>query len=159
MLRKVLKQIVKIAIVLLLSFCFIESCPIALQDGWRQTPVEERAKSSSVVAVGKAIVVRVDESLARRTKFGDFQLLEVLKGRNITDQINALGGSLFRIHGFGSPVQCLSPVSEGVTYLLFEILEPQTVSLVAAMVSPFSATAVPTRANRDRILASLGMKY
>ena len=144
---------------LVLSFCFIESCPIALQDGWRQTSVEERAKLSNVVAVGKAIVVHVDESLARRTKSGDFQLLEVLKGKNITDEINALGGSLFRIYGFGSPARCLSPVSEDETYLLFAILEPRTLSLVAAYFSPFGATAVPTRVNRDRILASLGMKY
>lgn len=146
---------------LVLFFGFIESCPIIMQDGWKQMSVEDRAKPSDVVAIGRAIeVLPIDESYARPSYAVNFQLLDVLKGKNITDKINIeYKSSLFKIYGFGNPMECMSSVVESETYLLFAILEPTTLSLVGRYDSPFGATAQPTEENQVRILTSLGMRY
>lgn len=159
MLRKTVRRVAKFEILVSLLFAFVKSCPIAMQQGWKQMSVEKRAQSSEVIAVGKAIQkFPVDVSIARQTYPVNFQFVDVLKGKDITDDIHDdTGSSLFTIYGFGNAGQCLSSINEGDTYLLFLIFERSSMSLLAAYESAFSATAPPTKENCARILTSLGM--
>lgn len=152
-----LQQVLNYGFLSIFLISSVQSCPIAMQQGWKQLPLAERARKADVVAVGKAVEVHIDSSLLRTLKVGGFQLLDILKGKEITEKIYANNSdSIFYILGFGSPAQCLTPVEEGETYLLFVIFEPRTLSLIVAYDTPFGGTAEPTIENQDKILASLG---
>ena len=159
MLRKTVGKVAKFEILISLLFAFVKSCPVAMQQGWKQMSVEKRTQRSEVVVVGTAIEkFPVDRSIARPTYPVNFKFVDVLKGKKITDDVHDnTGSSLFTVYGFGNAGQCLSSINEGDTYLLFLIFEHSTKSLIAAYESAFGATAPPTKENCARIFTSLGM--
>lgn len=143
--------------ILLFSSTAIQSCPMVLKEGWKQLSVVERARRADVVTVGKSVTILTDNYRNRTWKIGGFHFLDVLKGKQITEEIyKKYNDSIFYVLGFGSSTRCLADIEKYKTYLLFLTFVPETTSLVAKYETAFSATAEATIENQDKILASLG---
>jgi hypothetical protein len=137
---------------------FIQACPTTMQEGWKQLPIEERARRANVVAIGKAVEVYIDPSMPdKKFKTGGFHLEQILKGHGIIERIYANSShSIFYIIGFGSPSLCYTHIVKDETYLLFAMFIPTTLTLYVPFEIPFGGTADPTTENEDKVLSSLG---
>lgn len=132
-------------------------CIYLLNQGWKQKSVGERAKLVDVVFTGKVRRLYSLNELSQ-TYAADFEVLQVLKGRDIVDQvIDIHSSSQLKVFGFGEKRLCFSPVRPGEIHMVFAVYSPNTnVNLVARYDDIFGATSSVTKQNEDEVLNVLG---
>lgn len=131
---------------------------IQVLDGWKPLKVGERAKLVKVVFIGKVVNLYTYDQVSQ-THAADFEVLRILKGRKIVDEVLEMHPSpLIKVYGFGEKRLCLSPVNPGEVHMVFMVYEPNSRSLVARYEGLFGATSPATAINEDDVLQALG-KY
>ncbi|XP_078378251.1 uncharacterized protein LOC144661381 isoform X3 [Oculina patagonica] len=131
---------------------------IQVLDGWKPLKVGERAKLVKVVFIGKVVNLYTYDQVSQ-THAADFEVLRILKGRKIVDEVLEMHPSpLVKVYGFGEKRLCLSPVNPGEVHMVFMVYEPNSRSLVARYEGLFGATSPATAINEDDVLQALGWK-
>lgn len=129
---------------------------ILLLNGWTKMTVSERAKLVKVVFVGKVVgLYPVDK--VTQTYAAEFEIYRILKGENIiNDVLERHPGPTVKVYGFGEKRLCYSEVYTGEMHLVFMVVHPKTLSLVARYDDIFGATSSVTYQNENSILETLG---
>ena len=134
---------------------FIQPCIHLLDEGWKPKSVGDRAKLVAVVFIGR--VRHVHPVSIYQTYAADFEVLRVLKGRSVVDEVMTIHRSTqLKVFGFGEKRLCLSPVRPGEVHMVFAIHWENMNSLVARYDDFFGATSPATKENEDKVLEALG---